>query len=337
MTSDNWSEKRQFARACFDWPVTLISSKGSTIHGQVMDISRGGTLVHVDTKLKINEEVKLAIEIPDFDDAILAVGEVKRINRVLNLDKQKSLDTYEIGISFTEISAEDSRYFSGNLAPEWQDPVTWNEWPEKMDMPAQTNENVRSQNKSLKWGIGVICLAGLVLMAALFFQSLSKKPAVAVEKEVQKEDELRILSDRMSSEIESMRDSYQQQAVTISQIEKRLARMEESTISATKIDEIRTLLEDLTVELKQIKTNLTEQQAAISNISSPVPPAKAPQSIKQPSYHVVQKGETFYSISKQHGLTVANLLQFNNLRLGDIIRPDQKLQITPAPSSTQSN
>lgn len=336
MTSDNWSEKRQFARACFDWPVTLISSKGSTIHGQVMDISRGGALVHIETKLKINEEVKMAIEIPDFDDAILAVGEVKRINRVLNLDEQKSSDSYELGISFTEISAEDSRYFSGNLAPEWQDPVTWNEWPEKMDMPTQTIEKVRSQNKSLKWGIGVICLAGLVLMATLFFQSLSKNPAVAVEKEIP-QDELRILSDRMSSEIESMRESYQQQAATITEIEKRLARMEDSSISATKIDEIRTLLEALTVELELIKTNLTEQQASISSIPNPAPPKKVTQAVKAPAYHVVQKGETFYSISKQHGLTVANLMQYNNLTLKDIIRPDQKLQITPAPSNTQSN
>jgi len=336
MTSDNWSEKRQFARACFDWPVTLISSKGSTIHGQVMDISRGGTLVHVKTKLKINEEVKLAIEIPDFDDAILAVGEVKRINRVLNLDDRKSSDSYELGISFTEISAEDSRYFSGNLAPEWQDPVTWNEWPEKMDVSAQTTEKVSGQNKSLKWAIGVICLAGLVLMATLFFQSLSKNPTVAVEKDVP-QDELRLLSDSMSSEIESMRESYQQQATTITQIEKRLARMEDSTISTAKIDEIRTLLETLTAELKQVKANLTEQQAAIRNIPNPAPPKKVTKVVKPPTYHVVRKGETFYSISKQHGLTVANLLQYNNLTLGDIIRPDQKLQITPAPSNTQSN
>ncbi|MBT8360306.1 MAG: LysM peptidoglycan-binding domain-containing protein, partial [Deltaproteobacteria bacterium] len=74
-----------------------------------------------------------------------------------------------------------------------------------------------------------------------------------------------------------------------------------------------------------------------SNPPNPAPPKKVTQVEKPPEYHVVQKGETFYSISKQYDLTVADLLQYNNLTLKDIIRPDQKLQISFAPSNTQSN
>ncbi len=118
MNSDNWVEKRQYPRACFDWPVTLISNQGTTIVGRVRDISRGGVLVHTETVLQLDEQVRLAIEISDFDDVISAKGKVVR---TLLLDEQRYSSTYALGICFSEISAEDYRYFTGNIASEWKE------------------------------------------------------------------------------------------------------------------------------------------------------------------------------------------------------------------------
>jgi LysM repeat protein len=42
-------------------------------------------------------------------------------------------------------------------------------------------------------------------------------------------------------------------------------------------------------------------------------------------YHVVQKGETLYSISKKHGLTVEALKQLNKLDKNFLIQPGQRL------------
>ena len=118
MNLDNGTEKRQYPRACFDWPVTLISNQGTTIVGRVRDISRGGVLVHTGTVLQIDEQVRLAIEISDFDDVISAKGKVVR---TLLLDEQSSSPTYALGICFSEMSAEDYRYFTGNIASEWKE------------------------------------------------------------------------------------------------------------------------------------------------------------------------------------------------------------------------
>ena len=68
MNLDLWTEKRQYPRASLNWPVTLISNEGTTILGRVKDMSRGGVLVHVETILKIDEQVRLAIEIPEVKD-----------------------------------------------------------------------------------------------------------------------------------------------------------------------------------------------------------------------------------------------------------------------------
>ena len=118
MKTDDLTEKRQYPRACFDWPVTLISDQGTTIVGQVKNISRGGVLVHTGTELQIDEQVRLAIEISDFDDVISARGKVVR---TLLLDEQSSSPTYAVGICFSEMSAEDYRYFTGNIASEWEE------------------------------------------------------------------------------------------------------------------------------------------------------------------------------------------------------------------------
>ena len=44
-------------------------------------------------------------------------------------------------------------------------------------------------------------------------------------------------------------------------------------------------------------------------------------------YHVVQKGETLYSISKKHGLTVEALKELNKLNKDFMIQPGQRLRL----------
>ena len=118
MNLDNRAEKRKYPRACFNWPVTLINDQGSMIFGRVRDISSGGVLVNTGTRLQIDEQIRLAIEISGFDDVISATGKVVR---TFLLDVQRSSFVYALGICFTEMSAEDHRYFTGNLAPEWKE------------------------------------------------------------------------------------------------------------------------------------------------------------------------------------------------------------------------
>ena len=46
-------------------------------------------------------------------------------------------------------------------------------------------------------------------------------------------------------------------------------------------------------------------------------------------YHQVRAGETLFSISRDHGLTVEELRRLNQLKSGEIIHPKQRLLVRP--------
>jgi LysM repeat protein len=300
MNVDIWVEKRQHPRVSFDWPVTLISSDGTTILGRVKDISRGGVRIHVETVLQINEQVRLAIEIPEANDVISATGE---IFRTTVLDDQSSPLTHGLSIRFTKISKEDCKYFCGNLALEWQKSITGNERSTRQEIPNKAGNTSKNMNKSSRWIIGLVAIGGLVLAATVFFQpSLQKKPVETEASVLRKE--VGQLSERIDGQIVSVRQSQQQQAVSITQIEKQVSDLNDNVIPSGQINEIRGLLEVLTQELKQIKIDITKQQAAQKKTVITVPPKKTAETKQSPEYHTVRRGETIYQISKRYGLTV---------------------------------
>jgi hypothetical protein len=101
MTTNKWKEKRQSVRSSFGWPVALINFQGATISGRVRDISSGGALIHINTKLEVNDQIQVAINIPDINDFMLAIG---TIVKVFVLDEEASSPTYALGICFTKVT-----------------------------------------------------------------------------------------------------------------------------------------------------------------------------------------------------------------------------------------
>jgi LysM repeat protein/Tfp pilus assembly protein PilZ len=337
-------EKRQYPRALFDWPVTLTIGDGVAIVGRVKDISRGGVLVHIETKLQVDKQVQLAIEVLDSSDVISAKGKVVRIVRALVSGKQKSTAIYAVSICFTEISVEDCRYFTGNLAKVWQNPVTGEKKPERrmrgerrvrserlerqailemLTLSDHIDKKTKNISKSIKWGVRIVGITGLVLAALVFFQSYSQNLTVVNEKADSQHD-LRLLSERIA-EIEK---SHKQQATIITEIQKNLASIESSIISPEQNEKNRSLLESLTLEVKQIKNSIRNQPAAAS-------PGKVLHTGESTTHYTVRPGETIYSISTLHGLTVEKLLQLNKLPTkGAVIYPNQKLRVKPLSSTS---
>ena len=101
MSTHKWKEKRQSVRSSFGWPVALINFQGATISGRVRDISSGGTLIHIKTKLEVNDQIELVINIPDLNDVMSAIGTVVK---VVVLDEETSSPTYALGICFTKMT-----------------------------------------------------------------------------------------------------------------------------------------------------------------------------------------------------------------------------------------
>lgn len=322
MNVDLWTEKRQYPRASFNWPVTLIGNEGTPILGRVKDISRGGVLVHVETILKINEQVQLAIEIPEVDDVISAIG---KITRTSVLNEQNSSLTHGLSIRFTKISEEDCKYFSGNLAPEWRKADTGDVQSTRQITANEVDNSSKNRHKSPWRLIGVVAVVGLLLAATVFFQSFKQKPPVETEEAVLRKEILQLF-EHTDDQVASIRQSQQQLALSITQIGKQVSDLKNITIPSGQIDEIRNSLKVLTQELEQIKVDIKEQ-AAQKKAAVIAPPKKATESKQPPEYHTVRRGETIYQISKRYGLTVEKLLRLNSLDRGAVIYSNQKLRI----------
>jgi len=129
----------------------------------------------------------------------------------------------------------------------------------------------------------------------------------------------------------------------LQQLESRMTALEEISELVTDLDKNRQATKPLTVRLDRLETSFSKRisameqqikklQTRLVNIrakQSQAPVVKS-QTSKQPAKsHVVEKGETLYSISKKYGLSVSRLMALNKLSKGAVINPGQKLRISP--------
>jgi membrane-bound lytic murein transglycosylase D len=56
---------------------------------------------------------------------------------------------------------------------------------------------------------------------------------------------------------------------------------------------------------------------------------KAAKAAPKIAYHTVAKGDTLYSVGRKYGLKVDQLLKINHLPADTVIKPGQRLRVTP--------
>ena len=129
----------------------------------------------------------------------------------------------------------------------------------------------------------------------------------------------------------------------LQQIESRMAALEGVSELVTDLDKNRQDTQPLMVRLDRLETSfakkisdmdqqLKELQAKFVNTvakQNQTPVVKSRTSKQAVKTHVVKKGETPYSISKQYGLSVSQLMTFNKLSKGAVINPGQSLKLAP--------
>jgi len=127
----------------------------------------------------------------------------------------------------------------------------------------------------------------------------------------------------------------------LQQLESRMAAMEGINERVTDLDKNRQDTQPLMVRLDRLETSfskrLTDMDQQIKKLKAKLantaakqrqaPVVKSRASKPAVKTHVVKKGETLYSISKQYGLSVAQLMTFNKLSKGAVINPGQKLKV----------
>jgi len=166
--------------------------------------------------------------------------------------------------------------------------------------------------RSSSWLV-IIPVALLVLMFLFFRPGGSDKALLSAL-----DQRLQQLESRMGSfeEIREVVMDLDKNRQTTPPMMTRLDRLE--TSFANRISDMEKQIKKL--QAKAADTVVKQRQAPIAKTNPSKPATKT---------HVVKRGETLYSISKHYGLTVTQLMGFNQLSKGAVINPGQKLKVSP--------
>jgi len=127
------------------------------------------------------------------------------------------------------------------------------------------------------------------------------------------------------------------------QLETRMATLEEIGNLVTDINKNQQVSQSLLVRLDRLETSfakrISEMEKQVKKLQTKVAKSGAKQSqasitkssssAQTAKNHLVKKGETLYSISKQYGLSVNRLMTLNKLSKGAVISPGQSLKVKP--------
>ncbi len=117
----------------------------------------------------------------------------------------------------------------------------------------------------------------------------------------------------------------------LAQIEDRLNNLEAGNDGLGKLqNKLQQVKSSLSRKMNQISAEVGKIKKIAAGLKSAKPTSPVPSQTKtQKLVHQVGAGETFYSISRQYGITVEELLRLNNLSADAVIHPGQELVVEP--------
>ena len=303
--------RRKHPRALVDWPVTIISATGS-YQGKAANISRGGALVHLSQQLPVGEDVRLAFEVPDYQDVIVAKGEILRSFPLKRGDEQEF--THSAALQFTEISQENLKYFTGNIAPEWKENYK-DAGPMNNDIVSQ---KVNQDTSFLPW---VLVIFLLLPLGYFVYDSIQRK--LHDEKSLTGVEKNLLIIEKQITSLQNSLD-------ILMPVERKLddLQAEVSSLKDRQLD---------TASLEKISQQLTDQSNHIENLNQKIEHfnednskiSKNPEQEnegEQP-YYVVEKGDNLFQISSQKKITIQELREINGIGPEESIFPGQKIRI----------
>ena len=339
-------DMHQHPRATFDWPLT-IDRDGEEISGRIVNISCSGALIRIPVELHPKEQLRMVIEIPEYDDVISVKGVVTRTSTNHTENGQPS---FASGIMFTEITKEDLRYFTGYLFPEYsKDYRAQASLPSRPDKSAVT----ASQRQNSPWKPIAIGL-GVLSVVALFFA----------------------LQETQSNEYDTERIAALEERLHFLELKKSPDDRDNTLVRELneQIDALRSQLTDSRENSRQIAmqpgSTVIHSRPPAESLNSPSPTASTPPPIRLPisaatpepdiaqalpsetkvhiqpqvileepfpanRYHVVQSGQNLYRIGLTNQRSVEELRTLNGLKPGDAIYPGQRLLISKVAAQPQ--
>lgn len=141
--------RREHSRVRVNWPVVIVSDQ-STIKGRIVNLSRGGALLYLKEQVP-QEAIRVAIEIPDYNNAISTECDIVR---TYLLEEDMEPCPYAMGVKFVDLLPQDLGFFNGDLATESR-----NTHGEQTRLP--------QLGSAIKDNIGYIFLGALVLVVMI--------------------------------------------------------------------------------------------------------------------------------------------------------------------------
>jgi len=213
------------SRAEVYWPATVIW-KEQVLQGRIKNLSRGGALLYLEEQIGLQDNIRIAIEIPKYNYVISAKGEVVR---TFALEKDTEEYSFAAGVKFTEISNEDLKFFTGNLAPEWQ---------KDYQEPEITSPSMQNFNRNI-----IYALLGIVIFSFIFYTfGASKSKKVDSEQLAAVENRLEVVESQLTiiNETSVWNGKTEEQ---LQRIHDELSDIKKNFVTVAAVEELRTELQ----------------------------------------------------------------------------------------------
>ena len=308
-------KRREYPRAAVDWPVTVITYK-ATYEGKTIDASRGGALIHLEHQLDRGENVRLAFEIPECEDVIVARAEIVRVFPLKRGVEQPF--SHGIALQFTEISEDNFKFFSGNLASDWKEDFNEIDRSPQAAFPQQVKPP-RSNNKYRNYALWLFAV--IILIPILYLLSISLEEKADSQQMLAQLDKRLLILEQEIESYQYINDSLINFKEELSNLQIEIYALKENLPAIETLESMSTELKNQSHLVKQISEELARYQKPILAESNTDP------QVQNAKYYVVKEGDTLYQISSKTGITISELRMLNGLDANDPIIPGQKLMI----------
>lgn len=302
--------KRANPRALVDWPVTLVSTKRS-YQGRAANISRGGALIHLTEKLDVGDVVRLAFEVPEYQDVIVARGEILRVFPLEVVNEQQF--HYGIALRFTDISDDNLKFFTGNLAPEWK---------EDYRDSCQLNNNISlpKANKNTPYLPWILVVILLIPLSYFVYDSIQRK--VNDENLISEVKSKLLIIDEQINTLQNKINSMTPLEKQLNDLQLEVSDIKNRLIDA---DSLETITRQINNQINQIKS--INQKIKYYNQDNLKSSTIYEQKEEKQQYYIVQKGDNLFQISSQNKISIQELKKINGIGPNEAIYPGQKIKL----------
>lgn len=210
------------------------------------------------------------------------------------------------------------------------------EWNEAAELnTAKRSAAVASSRSSSVWVVVAVAVVGLIIILIL----PRVQPSGGEEQLLALETRIGALEQQLTKfdSVDENVSRIWEQAKSFEQFKERFERSDAST--SLRMDHLATSLSAMQKRVEKVEKGRAKAVAAAPapkpTTSKPNTPTAAsikpssPKATAGAKYHTIAKGDTLYSVGRKYGLKVDQLLKINQLPKNAVIKPGQRLRVTP--------